>query len=139
MSGMDMLDMFPSNKDRVIASLREEVTYWKRRSEILEEYCRGVRKLIDDDAIKNFVKDMSNIVKDEPIVIQDKIENQEESTPVDATADTEDYKLIAEKVKAENAVLREEIESLHEAMRFIQVLSRPDSQSKTPKVTGSIQ
>lgn len=92
MSGMDMLDMFPNNKDMVIASLREEVTYWKRRSEILEEYCRGVRKLIDDDAIKNFVKDMSNIVKDEPIVIQDKIENQEESTPVDATADTEDYK-----------------------------------------------
>lgn len=146
MSGMDMLDMLPSDKDRVITSLREEVTYWKRRSEILEEYCRGVRKLIDDDTIKNFVKDYSesNITKDEPVVTQDKVENQEETSPVvvstdTASADTEDYKLIAEKAKAENAVLREEIESLHEAMRFIQVLSRPDSQSKTPKVTGSIQ
>ena len=139
MSGMDMLDMFPSDKNRVIASLREEVTYWKRRSEILEEYCRGVRKLIDDDTIKNFVKDMSNIVKDEPAVSQDKVENQEESSPVEAVAGTEDYKLIAEKAKAENGVLREEIECLHETMRFIQVLSRPDSQPKTPKVTGSIQ
>ena len=55
------------------------------------------------------------------------------------TEDSEDYKLIAEKAKAENAVLREEIESLREAMRFIQVLSRPDSQSKDRKDTGSIQ
>lgn len=126
MSGMDMLDMLPSGKDRVIASLREEITYWRRRSEILEEYYRGVRKLIDDDAIKRITED-SHITKDEPVAKQNKID------------DPEDYKLIAEKAKAENAVLREEIESLHEAMRFIQVLSRPDSQSKTPKVTGSIQ
>lgn len=125
MSGMDMLDMLPSGKDRVIASLREEIIYWKRRSEILEEYCRGVRKLIDDDAIKRITED-SQITKAEPVVKQDKL------------GDPEDYKLIAEKAKSENAVLREEIESLHEAMRFIQVLSRPDSQSKTPKVTDSI-
>ena len=126
MSGMDMLDMLPSGKDRVIASLREEITYWKRRSEILEEYCRGVRKLIDDDAIKRIIED-SQITKAEPVVKQDKV------------GDPEDYKLIAEKAKAENAVLREEIESLHEAMRFIQILSKPDSQSKAPKVTGSIR
>lgn len=126
MSGMDMLDMLPSDKERVMASLREEVTYWKRRSEILEEYCRGVRKLIDDDAIKR-ITEGSHITKDEPVVKQDKIDDQE------------DYKLIAEKAKAENAVLLEEIERLHETLRFIQVLSRPDSQSKTRKVTGSIQ
>lgn len=180
MSGMDMLDMLPSDKDRVrvletefktlkdrtkylegcITELESEMAYWKDRSVILEKYCKSARTLFNDDAIKRIAED-SHIIKaesieDESIVTQDKVENQEGVTPVEAVADTEesspvvvptdtasanteDYKLIAEKAKAENAVLREEIESLHEAMRFIQVLSRPDSQSKTPKVTGSIQ
>lgn len=157
MSGMDMLDMVPSDKERILSLeneleslkrrakfLEEDVVYWKNRTEVFDKYCKSVRKFYNDDAIVR-------VIEDEPIVTQDKVENQEESSPVEAVADTEgstpvvvstdteDYKLIAEKAKAENAVLREEIESLHEAMRFIQVLSRPDSQSKTPKVTGSIQ
>lgn len=157
MSGMDMLDMVPSDKERILRLeneleslkrrakfLEEDVAYWKNRTEVLDKYCKSVRKFYSDDAIER-------VVEDEPIVTQDKVENKEGATPVEAVADTEesspvvvstdteDYKLIAEKAKAENAVLREEIESLHEAMRFIQVLSRPDSQSKTPKVTGSIQ
>lgn len=135
--------------------LEEDVAYWKNRTEVLDKYCKSVRKFYSDDAIERVVED-EHITKDEPVVTQDKVENQEGATPVEAVADTEepspvvvstdtavadqeDYKLIAERVKAENAVLREEIESLHEAMRFIQILSRPDSQSKTPKVTGSIQ
>ena len=163
MSGMDMLDMVPSDKERLLGLeneleslkrrakfLEEDVVYWKNRTEVLDKYCKSVRKFYCDDAIERVVED-GYITKDESIVTQDKVDNQEGATPVEATAntegvaavgavaDTEDYKLIAEKAKAENAVLREEIESLHEAMRFIQVLSRPDSQSKTPKVTGSIQ
>lgn len=168
MSGMDMLDMVPSDKERLLGLeneleslkrrakfLEEDVVYWKNRTEVLDKYCKSVRKFYSDDAIERVVED-GHITKDEPVVTQDKVENQEGVTPVEAVADTEepspvvvstdtasanteDYKLIAEKVKAENAVLREEIESLREAMRFIQVLSRPDSQSKTPKVTGSIQ
>ncbi len=160
MSGMDMLDMVPSDKERLLGLeneleslkrrakfLEEDVVYWKNRTEVLDKYCKSVRKFYSDDAIERVVEDV-------PIVTQDKVENQEESSPVDATAntegvtpveavadteDSEDYKLIAEKAKAENAVLREEIESLREAMRFIQVLSRPDSQSKDRKDTGSIQ
>lgn len=176
MSGMDMSDMVPTDKERILSLeneleslkrrakfLEEDVVYWKNRTEVLDKYCKSVRKFYSDDAIERVIedgyitKDESNVVKgdsvieDELIVTQDKVENQEESSPVKAVADTEgstpvvvstdteDYKLIAEKVKAENAVLREEIESLREAMRFIQVLSRPDSQSKTPKVTDSIQ
>lgn len=157
MSGMDISDMVPSDKERILSLeneleslkrrakfLEEDVVYWKNRTEVLDKYCKSVRKFYSDDAIER-------VVEDESIVTQDKVENQEESSPVEAVAntegstpvvvstDTEDYKLIAEKAKAENAVLREEIESLREAMRFIQVLSRPDSPSKTPKVTGSIQ
>ena len=157
MSGMDMLDMVPSDKERILSLeneleslksrakfLEEDVVYWKNRTEVLDKYCKSVRKFYSDDAIER-------VVEDESLVTQDKVENQEGATPVEAVADTEgstpvgatanteDYKLIAEKVKAENAVLREEIESLREAMRFIQILSRPDSQSKTPKVTDSIQ
>ena len=156
MSGVDMLDMVPSDKERLLGLeneleslkrrakfLEEDVVYWKNRTEVLDKYCKSVRKFYSDDAIERVVED-GHINKDEPVVTQDKVENQEEPSPVvvstdTASANTEDYKLIAEKVKAENAVLREEIESLREAMRFIQVLSRPDSQSKTPKVTGSIQ
>ena len=151
MSGMDMLDMAPSDKERILSLeneleslkrrakfLEEDVVYWKNRTEVLDKYCKSVRKFYSDDAIERVVED-GHITKDEPVVTHDKVENQEESSLVDATANTEDYKLIAEKAKAENAVLREEIERLHETMRFIQVLSRPDSQSKTPKVTGSIQ
>ena len=168
MSGMDMLDMVPSDKERILSLeneleslkrrakfLEEDVAYWKNRAEVLDKYCKSVRKFYSDDTIERVVED-GHITKDYPVVTQDKIENQEGVTPVEAVADTEesspvaatantasanteDYKLIAEKAKAENAVLREEIESLREAMRFIQVLSRPDSQSKTPKVTGSIQ
>ena len=118
MSGMDMLDMLPNDKDRVISSLREEVIYWKRRSEILEEYCRGVRKLIDDDAIKRITED-SHITKDESTVKQDKLDDQE------------DYKLIAEKAKAENAVLREEIERLHATIRVFSTPSLPAPTSPT--------
>lgn len=120
MSGMDMLDMVPSDKDRVIAFLREDVAYWKSRADTLDKYCKS----LGSKSVSERVRADS---REEAKVTQDKVE------------DPEDYKLIAEKVKAENAVLREEIESLHEAMRFIQVLSRPDSQSKTPKVTGPIQ
>lgn len=151
MSGMDMLDMVPSDKERILSLeneleslkrrakfLEEDVVYWKNRTEVLDKYCKSVRKFYSDDAIGRVVED-GYITKDESVVTQDKVENQEGVTPVEASANTEDYKLIAEKVKAENAVLREEIESLREAMRFIQVLSRPDSPSKTPKVTGSIQ
>lgn len=163
MSGMDMLDMVPCDKERLLSLeneleslkrrakfLEEDVAYWKNRTEVLDKYCKSVRKFYSDDAIERVVED-GHITKDEPVVTQDKVENQEGVTPVEAVADTEesspvaatantgDYKLIAEKAKAENAVLREEIESLREAMRFIQVLSRPDSQSKTPKVTDSIQ
>lgn len=150
MSGMDMSDMVPSDKERILSLeneleslkrrakfLEEDVVYWKNRTEVLDKYCKSVRKFYSDDAIER-------VVEDEPIVTQDKVENQEESSPVAATAitasaNTEDYKLITEKALAENGVLREEIERLHETLRFIQVLSRPDSQSKTPKVTGSIQ
>lgn len=162
MSGMDMSDMVPTDKERILSLeneleslkrrakfLEEDVVYWKNRTEVLDKYCKSVRKFYSDDAIKR-------VIEDELIITQDKVENQEgaisveavadteESSPVvvstdTVVADTEDYKLIAEKVKAENAVLREEIESLREAMRFIQVLSRPDAQSKTPKVTDSIQ
>ena len=168
MSGMDMLDMVPSDKERLLSLeneleslkrrakfLEEDVVYWKNRTEVLDKYCKSVRKFYSDDAIERVVEDShitkAESVEDEPVVTQDKVENQEgatpveavadteESSPVAATANTEDYKLIAEKVKAENAVLRDEIESLREAMRFIQVLSRPDSQSKTPKVTDPIQ
>lgn len=151
MSGMDMLDMVPSDKERILSLeneleslkrrakfLEEDVVYWKNRTEVLDKYCKSVRKFYTDDAIERVVEN-GHITKDESIVTQDKVENQEGATPMEATADTEDYKLIAEKAKAENAVLREEIERLHETLRFIQVLSRPDSQSKTPKVTGSIQ
>lgn len=151
MSGMDMLDMVPSDKERILSLeneleslkrrakfLEENVAYWKNRTEVLDKYCKSVRKFYSDDAIGRVVED-GYITKDESVVTQDKVENQEGVTPVEASANTEDYKLIAEKAKAENAVLREEIGSLHEAMRFIQVLSRPDSPSKTPKVTGSIQ
>ena len=151
MSGMDMLDMVPSDKERLLSLeneleslkrrakfLEEDVVYWKNRTEVLDKYCKSVIKFYSDDAIERVVED-GHITKDEPVVTQDKVEDQEGATPVEAVADTEDYKLIAEKVKAENAVLREEIESLHEAMRFIQVLSRPDSQSKDRKDTGSIQ
>ena len=146
MSGMDMLDMVPSDKERLLGLeneleslkrrakfLEEDVVYWKNRTEVLDKYCKSVRKFYSDDVIERVVED-GHITKDEPVVTQDKVEHPEGATPVEAVADTEDYKLIAE-----NAVLREEIESLHEAMRFIQVLSRPDSQSKTPKVTDSIQ
>ena len=156
MSGMDMLDMVPSDKERLLSLeneleslkrrakfLEEDVVYWKNRTEVLDKYCKSVRKFYSDDAIERVVEDShitkAESVEDEPVVTQDKVENQEGATPVEAVADTEDYKLIAEKVKAENAVLREEIESLREAMRFIQVLSRPDSQSKDRKDTGSIQ
>lgn len=151
MSGMDMLDMVPSDKERLLGLeneleslkrrakfLEEDVVYWKNRTEVLDKYCKSVRKFYSDDAIERVVED-GYITKDEPVVTQDKVENQEESSPVEAAANTEDYKLIAEKVKAENAVLREEIESLREAMRFIQVLSRPDSQPKDRKDAGSIQ
>lgn len=163
MSGMDMLDMVPTDKERILSLeneleslkrrakfLEEDVVYWKNRTEVLDKYCKSVRKFYSDDAIERVVED-GHITKDEPIVTQDKVENQEESSPVKAVADTEgstpvvvstdteDYKLIAEKALAENGVLREEIERLHETLRFIEVLSRPDSQSKTPKVTGSIQ
>lgn len=146
MSGMDMLDMAPSDKERILSLeneleslkrrakfLEEDVVYWKNRTEVLDKYCKSVRKFYSDDAIERVVedghntKDESNTVKDEPIVNQGDKEHPE------------DYKLIAEKALAENGVLREEIERLHETLRFIQVLSRPDSQSKTPKVTGSIQ
>ena len=135
MSGMGMSDIgkfrqlesaVSSLSDRII-SLEDEVKYWKDRSDILERYCKSARKLFDDDAIKRVVETESNITKDDPGVSQDKV------------GDPEDYKLIAEKAKAENAVLREEIERLHETLRFIQVLSKPDSQPKAPKVTGSIQ
>lgn len=139
MSGMDMLDMVPSNKDRVIASLREEVTYWKMRSEILENTSRSLGRLVSPDVIKSVSERVCVDINEKAKVTQDKAVDTEESSPAEATEETKDFKLIAEKVKAENAVLREEIESLREAMRFIQVLSRPDSQSKTPKVTGSIQ
>lgn len=162
MSGMDMLDMVPSDKERILSLeneleslkrrakfLEEDVVYWKNRTEVLDKYCKSVRKFYSDDAIER-------VIEDEPIVTQDKVEDPEGVTPVGAVANTEepspvvdstdtavadqeDYKLIVEKALAENKVLREEIESLHEAMRFIQVLSRPDSPSKTPKVTGSIQ
>lgn len=163
MSGMDMLDMVPSDKERILSLeneleslkrrakfLEEDVVYWKNRTEVLDKYCKSVRKFYSEDAIERVVED-GHITKDEPVVTQDKVEHPEGATPVEAVADTEgvatvgvvanteDYKLIAEKAKAENAVLREEIERLHETLRFIQVLSRPDSQSKTPKVTGSIQ
>lgn len=163
MSGMDMSDMVPTDKERILSLeneleslkrrakfLEEDVVYWKNRTEVLDKYCKSVRKFYSDDAIERVIED-GHITKDEAIVTQGKVENQEESSPVEAVADTEgstpvvvstdteDYKLIAEKALTENKVLREEIESLHEAMRFIQVLSRPDSPSKTPKVTGSIQ
>lgn len=156
MSGMDMLDMVPSDKERILSLeneleslkrrakfLEEDVVYWKNRTEVLDKYCKSVRKFYSDDAIGRVVED-EHITKDEPVVTQDKVEDPEESSPVvestdTAVADQEDYKLIAEKALAENGVLREEIERLHETLRFIQVLSRPDSQSKTPKVTGSIQ
>lgn len=156
MSGMDMLDIVPSDKERILSLeneleslkrrakfLEEDVAYWKNRTEVLDKYCKSVRRFYSDDAIGRVVED-GHITKDEPVVTQDKVENQEESSPVvvstdTVVADTEDYKLIAEKVKAENAVLREEIERLHETLRFIEVLSRSDSPSKTPKVTGSIQ
>ena len=150
MSGMDMSDMVPTDKERILSLeneleslkrrakfLEEDVVYWKNRTEVLDKYCKSVRKFYSDDAIER-------VIEDEPIVTQDKVENQEESSPVAAPAntvstDTEDYKLIAAKALAENGVLREEIERLHETLRFIQVLSGPDSPSKTPKVTGSIQ
>ena len=145
MSGMDMLDMLPSDKERVMASLREEVTYWKMRSEILENTCRGLGRLVSPDVVKSVSERVcADMTCKETKESQDKVEDPEESSPVDAlantaVADTEDYKLIAEKALAENGVLREEIERLHETLRFIQVLRRPDSQSKTHKVTGSIQ
>ena len=150
MSGMDMLDMVPSDKERILSLekeleslkrrakfLEEDVVYWKNRTEILDKYCKSVRKFYSDDAIER-------VIEDESVVTQDKVENQEESFPVVVSTDTavagqEDYKLIAEKAKAENVVLREEIERLHETLRFIQVLSRPDSQSETRRFTGSIQ
>ena len=155
MSGMDMLDMVPSDTGRFhnleaavsslsdrILSLEAEVSYWKDRSDILEKYCKNLGSLVSPDVSKSvYDRVCANNSCEET---KDKVNDPEESSPVvvptdTVVADTEDYKLIAEKAKAENAVLREEIESLHEAMRFIQVLSRPDSQSKTPKVTGSIQ
>lgn len=120
MSGMDMLDMVPSDKDRVIASLREDVAYWKSRADTLDKYCKSLGS-------KSVSKRVRVDSFEEAKVTQDKIE------------DPEYYKLIAEKALAENGVLREEIERLHETLRFIEVLSRSDSQSKTPKVTGSIQ
>lgn len=126
MSGMDMLDMVPTVKERILSLeneleslkrrakfLEEDVVYWKNRTEVLDKYCKSVRKFYSDDAIERVVEDESNVVKggsvieDGPIVTQDKVENQEVATPVEAVADTEDYKLIAEKAKAENAVLRE--------------------------------
>lgn len=153
MSGMDIDDMVPTDKERILSLeneleslkrrakfLEEDVVYWKNRTEVLDKYCKSVRKLYSDDAIERVVED-GLITKDDPVVTQDKVEDPEEPSPVvvstvTAVADQEDYKLIAEKAKAENAVLREEIESLHEAMRFIQVLSRPDSQPTAPKATG---
>lgn len=139
MSGMDMLDMLPSNKDRVIASLREEVTYWKMRSEILENTSRSLGRLVSPDVVKS-VSEMvcADMASEEAKETHDKVNDPEDSSPVEATANTEDYKLIAEKALAENGVLREEIERLHETLRFIQVLSRPDSQSETRRFTGSI-
>lgn len=146
MSGMDMLDMVPSDKERILSLeneleslkrrakfLEEDVVYWKNRIEVLDnrievldKYCKSVRKFYSDDAIERVVEDC-HTTKDEPIATQDKVE------------DPEYYNLIAEKALAENGVLREEIERLHETLRFIEVLSRSDSPSKTPKVTGSIQ
>ena len=123
MSGMDMSDMVPTDKERILSLeneleslkrrakfLEEDVVYWKNRTEVLDKYCKSVRKFYSDDAIER-------VIEDEPIVTQDKVENQEESSPVEAVADTEgstpvvvstdteDYKLIAEKALAENGVL----------------------------------
>lgn len=127
MSDMDMDDMAPTDKDNAIKSLKEVVSYWKMRSEILENTCKALGSLVSPDVIKSVSDRVCADFHEEAKETQDKV------------ADTEDYKLIAEKALAENGVLREEIERLHETLRFIQVLSRPDSQSKTPKVTGSIQ
>lgn len=140
MSGMDMDDMTPTYNDRNISLeefrslgkrlltlenrnkfLEEDVAYWKSRADTLDKYCKSLGSKNVSEGV------CADKPHEEAKVTQDKVENQEGATPVEAVADTEDYKLIAEKVKAENAVLREEIESLHEAMRFIQVLSRPDS------------
>lgn len=127
------------------------------RSEILENTCKALGSLVIPDVVKSVSERVrADMACEETKESQDKVNGPEGATPVEAVADTEesspvvvstdtavadqeDYKLIAEKAKAENSVLREEIKSLHEAMRFIQILSRPDSQSKTPKVTGSIQ
>lgn len=117
MSGMDMLDMIPSDKDRVIASLKEDVAYWKSRANTLDIYCKSLGS-----------KSVSERVRadscEEAKVTQDKVN------------DSKDYKLIAEKALAENGVLREEIERLHETLRFIEVLSRTDPQPTAPKATG---
>lgn len=140
MSGMDMDDMTPTYNDRNISLeefrslgkrlltlenrnkfLEEDVAYWKSRADTLDKYYKSLGSKNVSEGV------CTDKPHEEAKVTQDKVE------------DLEDYKLIAEKVKAENGVLREEIERLHETMRFIQVLSRPDSQSKTPKVTGSIQ
>lgn len=139
MSGMDIDDMAPTDKDNTIKSLKEVVAYWKMRSEILENTCKALGSLVSPDVIKSVSDRVCADINEKAKVTQDKVVDTEESSPVDAKADTKDYKLIAEKALAENKVLREEIERLHETLRFIQVLSRPDSQSKTPKVTGSIQ
>ena len=153
MSGMDMSDIgrfhnleaaVSSLSDRIL-SLEGEVRYWKDRSDILEKYCKSLESLVSPDVSKSVYDRVCDDNSCEGTKeSQDKVNDPEGTPPAAATANTavantEDYKLIAEKAKAENAVLREEIESLREAMRFIQVLSRPDSQSKTPKVTGSIQ
>lgn len=143
MSGMDMLDMVPSDKERILSLekeleslkrrakfLEEDVVYWKNRTEVLDKYCKSVRKFYSDDAIERVVED-GHITKDEPVVTQDKVENQEEQSPVEASADTEDYKLIAEKAKVENAVLREEIERLHATIRAFSTSSLPAPDSPT--------
>lgn len=139
MSGMGIADVFPTDKDNAIKSLEEAVAYWKMRSEILENTCRALGSLVSPDVVKSVSERVCADINEKAKVTQDKVVDTEESSPVDAKVDTEYYKLIAEKALAENGVLREEIERLHETLRFIEVLSRSDSPSKTPKVTSSIQ
>lgn len=53
MSGLRMGDVFPTDKDKAIKSLEEAVTYWKMRSEILENTCKALGSLVSPDVIKS--------------------------------------------------------------------------------------
>lgn len=117
MSGMDMLDMVPSDKDRVIASLKEDVAYWKSRADTLDKYCKSLGS-----------KSVSERVR------ADSCEETKETQ--DKVADTEDYKLIAEKALAENGILREEIDRLHATIRAFSTSNTSTTRPTAPKATG---